>query len=277
MIRRLVFALVCLAVLAWVPAAFAVYPGPFAAQDGRGALSRDGTLRFVAAKDGANTLLKAVRRADGSVAAAKPLTGAFGIVFLSPSGYGEGLSHDGGTLVLQSMGVAARTQFLLVDTKDFSTHDAISLDGTFAYDALSPDGSRLYLIQHTSTDDISHYVVRAYDLNEHALLPGRIADKTQKRWVMQGLSVSRATTKDGRWVYTLYANPGGYPFVHALDTVAGVAHCVGLPWPQTHSQNELFDFSLQLKGTRLAVRRLGGSAYRLINTKSWKVSKPVAR
>jgi hypothetical protein len=34
--------------------------------------------------------------------------------------------------------------------------------------------------------DIQHYIVRAYDLNAHKLLPGRIADKTQKSWVMQG-------------------------------------------------------------------------------------------
>ena len=52
-------------------------------------------------------------------------------------------------------------------------------------------------------------------------MPGRIADKTQKGWVMQGWPTARATTADGRWVYTLYSNPGGYPFVHALDTVRG--------------------------------------------------------
>ena len=75
--------------------------------------------------------------------------------------------------------------------------------------------------------------MRAYDLATHTLLPGRIADKTQKSWVMQGWAVSRATTADGRWDYTLYANPGGYPFIHALDTVRGVAHCIGLPWTQS--------------------------------------------
>jgi hypothetical protein len=73
-------------------------------------------------------------------------------------------------------------------------------------------------------------------------------------------------------VYTLYANPGGYPFVHALDTVRGVAHCVGLPWPATADQNEVFNFTLTLKGAKLAVRRQGGQVYRLVNTTNWKVS-----
>ena len=39
------------------------------------------------------------------------------------------------------------------------------------------------------------------------LLPGRIADQTQKSWVMQGRATGRATTADGRWVYTIYQNP----------------------------------------------------------------------
>src|SRR5207237_2690765 len=91
-----------------------------------------------------------------------------------------------------------------------------------------------YLIQHSSADDLQRYTVRAYDLTAHQLVPGRIADKTQKSWVMQGFAVNRATTDDGRWVYTLYMNPGGYPFIHALNTVRGVAHCIGLPWTATN-------------------------------------------
>jgi hypothetical protein len=242
-------------------------------------LSHGGALRFVAEKDGSRTLLEAIRRGDGAVARSHSLPGAFGISVLSPNGgYGEGLSHDGRTLVLQSMGFGPRTRFVLVDTGSLSPRDTISLRGTFAYDALSPDGSRLYLIQHTSVQDVEHYVVRAYDLNEHTLLPGRIADKTQTSWVMHGWSVSRATTASGRWVYTLYANPDGYPFVHALDTVAGVAHCVGLPWPQTDStQQELFSFRLVVNGTRLVVRKPDGAPYRVIDTTSWRVSKPTAR
>lgn len=236
-------------------------------------------MQFTVSKDGANTLLKAIRRSDGTVAMSRSIDGAFGITTLSPQGvYGEGLSHDGSMLVLQSLGMNPTTQFTLINTKDLSTRDTIALNGTFAYDALSPDASRLYLIQHKSVQDVQHYIVRGYDLNEHALLAGRIADKTQRNWIMQGWAVNRATTASGRWVYTLYANPGGYPFVHALDTVQGVAHCVGLPWPATDgNQTDVFNFTLGLKGSRLAVRRQDGTAYRFINTTNWKLSKPAAR
>ena len=57
---------------------------------------------------------------------------------------------------------------------------------------------------------------------------------------MDGYPLTRVTSADGRWVYTLYQNGGvgGYPFVHALDTVRGVAHCIGVPLtqPERHRQ-----------------------------------------
>jgi hypothetical protein len=124
-----------------------------------------------------------------------------------------------------------------------------------------------------TTEDIDHYVVRAYDLDAHRLLPGRIADKAQKSWVMQGFATARATSSDGRWVYTLYANPGGYPFVHALDTVRGVAHCVGLPWMSVN-QNAIFDAKLALNGGRLAVQFADGRTWRTIDVRTWRVSQP---
>ncbi len=114
--------------------------------------------------------------------------------------------------------------------------------------------------------------MRAYDLATHTLLPGRIADKTQKSWVMQGWAISRAATADGRWAYTLYANPGGYPFIHALDTVRGVAHCIGLPW--TAVQDPVYNFSLALKGNTLAVKWQDGRTWRRVDTRSWRITKP---
>jgi hypothetical protein len=169
------------------------------------------------------------------------------------------------------MGIKSTSRFLLVDTDDLAPRSTISLKGTFGFDALSPDGSRLYLIQHMSTDDINHYVVRAYDLAAGRLLPGRIADRTQKGWVMQGFAVNRATSTTGRWVYTLYVNPGGFPFIHALDTVKGVAHCIGLPW-RSVNQDAVFNFTLGLKGHTLNVRWQDGRLYRAIDTRTWKLS-----
>jgi hypothetical protein len=174
--------------------------------------------------------------------------------------------------VIQSVTPGSPTRFEIVGAKDLAVRQAIALHGYYGFDALSPDGSRMYLIQHTSTRDYQHYVVRAYDLNAQRLLPGRIADKAQKSWLMQGQAVARTTSGDGRWVFTLYQNPGGYPFVHALDTVRGVAHCVGIPWKG--NQDSLQDFKLALHGSTLTLRQLDGTTYARIGTGTWRVSQP---
>src|SRR5204863_3136361 len=95
-------------------------------------------------------------------------------------------------------------------------------------------------------------------------------------WVMQGSPVARATSAGGRWVYTLYANPGGYPFVHALDTVRGRAHCVGVPW--TGKQDALWKMRLHLsdRGRTLRLDRASGRPYLAIATGTWRISHPAA-
>jgi hypothetical protein len=276
MLRGLGLCLVVLVALAVVPSASAAYPAPYAAQGGYGVLSNDRAMHFVAIGAGESTLVRAFKTSDGSIAMSETIAGSFGVPMITQVGPAGGMFRDSSTFVLQSIGLEPTTQFALLSTQDLSTRDRISLKGTFGFDALSPDGSMLYLIQHSSTQDIQHYIVRAYDLSAHKLLPGRIADKTQKSWVMQGWAVSRVTSASGRWVYTLYANPGGYPFIHALDTVKGVAHCVGLPWSSyDSSQNDVFNFSLALgpQGKTLAVKWQGGMIYRYVNTANWKVSK----
>jgi len=274
MFRRVGFVLVVLGALAVVQVASAAFPAPFAAQGGEGVLSNDGALRFVAIDAEGSTLIAATKTGDGSAWKSQTVAGSFGIPMLTQRGPAGGMFRDGSAFVLQSTGYKATTQFMLLSTQDLATRDSIALKGNFAFDALSPDGSRLYLIQHRSEQDVQHYTVRAYDLNAHKLLPGRIADRTQKGWVMQGWPVSRATSDSGRWAYTLYANPGGMPFIHALDTVKGVAHCVGIPWPATdYNQSPVFSYTLALKGTKLLVKQNDGRTYRTVNTTNWKVSR----
>ena len=142
-----------------------------------------------------------------------------------------GLSLDGRTLVLQSTPSARRRASSCSTRTATACRQRFTLRGTYSFDALSPDASRLYLIDRVDPSvNLSRYIVKAYDLQTNRLLPGRIADRTQKGWVMQGDAATRTTSLDGRWVYTLYMNPGGTPFIHALDTVRGVAHCIGIPW-----------------------------------------------
>ena len=89
--------------------------------------------------------------------------------------------------------------------------------------------------------------------------------------------MTRATSAGGRWVYTLYSNPGGTPFVHALDTVRGVAHCVGIPATQAE-QNGLYNVVLTLHGQRLAVHWRSGRSWQNIDLASWqRLARPERR
>jgi hypothetical protein len=273
MFRRLGLALALGVLVAGVPSALAAFPGPMAAQ-GQPLLNADGTVQFTAMDAGSNTTV-AMQDRDGVATRTSTIRGKFGIPMVTPNGQMGGLFRDGSAFVLQSMGYKPHTEFRIVRTDDLGVQRKLGLRGTFAFDALSPDGSRLYLIQHSSTQDIQHYVVRAYDLRGRRLLPGRIADKTQRGWVMQGFPATRTSTDDGRWVYTLYTNPGGYPFIHALDTVRGVAHCIGLPW-RSADQGPVFEFTLTVKGSSLVVSWKDGRVYRLVDRTNWRLSKPTA-
>jgi hypothetical protein len=154
----------------------------------------------------------------------------------------------------------------------------ITLHGSFSFDALSPNGSRLYLIQYAygGQGDLSDYIVRGYDLRANRLLPGRIADRTQKDWAMHGSPVTRTYSAGGRWVYTLYENPGGYPFVHALDNVRGKAHCIKLPWEEDRNQDGLWNLVLAVHdgGRTLAVHWRNGRPWLRVAVGSWRISYP---
>jgi hypothetical protein len=77
-------------------------------------------------------------------------------------------------------------------------------------------------------------------------------------------------------VYTLYQNPGGTPFVHALDTVSLSAHCIGLPWKGGSDLNAIWNLRLSLRdGDRqLAVHWRSGRPYLAIDTRTYRLSYP---
>jgi len=262
------------AALFLAPTALADGPMPYALQGGPGVVSPDGTLRYLALNAGTNTVLAEVQTKDGTPRFETSLRGSYGIPAITGDLSG-GLSHDGRTLVV---GTAAFTttasRFLVLDTRTLRTKNVLALKGSFAFDALSPDASRLYLIQHTEAKygDDSHYVVRVYDLRTDTLLPGRIADRTQKSWVMDGYPLTRTVSADGRWVYTLYQSAGdGYPFVHALDTVRGVAHCIGIPLAD---QSGIYNLVLSLSGggRTLAVHWKSGRSWLDVDTATWRIA-----
>jgi hypothetical protein len=271
---RLVVA-TALAALLLPSAALAAGPS-YVAQGGLGVLSNNGKYRFVAVSTGAQTAIERVAVRGGTVSGWATVDGNYGIPqpTMRP-GQLEGLTRDGKQLVLGTVGLQSSTRFAVISTRNFRVRDRFEIPGSFAYDALSPDGKTLYLTQYIDRENASRYVVRAYDLEHGHLLPGRIADKAQASWVMEGFATTRTSSDDGRWVYTLYMRPGGYPFVHALDTVRGVAHCIGLPW-RAGDQAPLMSLRMTLVDDegKLALDWNGGKRWLAIDAGTWQIAHP---
>jgi hypothetical protein len=272
---RLVVAL-ALSALAIAAAAHAGGPSPGLVQGSAGVTGPGQPLRFVTLAGPGLTMLESIERATGRVVKWRALGGEWGVPAVAFDGTAGGLTRDGRTLVLadwvppENSALRGSSDFQLVDTETLRTRGRVSLKGDFAFDALSPDGSILYLVEHVSNDDVMRYRVRAYDLRADLLLPQVIADRRQHGWVMRGYPLRREASADGRWVYTLYGQEGGYPFVHALDAVNRSAVCIGLPWQG--DQGPLGRAHLRLDGGKLLIAA-GGRRF-AIDTRTFALSVP---
>jgi hypothetical protein len=136
------------------------------------------------------------------------------------------VSGDGRWLVLAAPQAQGVSEFALLDTALKTPPRRFPLQGRFDFDALSPDGSAIYL-SRIETD--GRYVVQAYDVAEQRLRPKVIVEKTSLGTIMQGVPVARAVDPTGAPVHTLYRGGPVGAFVHSLDTAQGNALCILLP------------------------------------------------
>jgi hypothetical protein len=195
-----------------------------------GVLSPNGKTRYVALPDGSATVVAQILVRNGFVLRTLTVPGHFGVPYVANDGTAGGLSFDGRVLVLAAYGVAVRpSRFAVVDIKRWRAAKALSLHGTFTFDALSPRGRMLYLVEHTSLKDFYRYRVRAYDLGYDRLVSGAIVDRRLADEQMAGNPMARAVSPGGTWAYTLYQRPSGGWFIHALDTRRAAAVCIDLP------------------------------------------------
>jgi hypothetical protein len=264
--------------LALLPAASAV--GPYLPA-GEGPVAAENVSYFT--RLGSSTTM--VKATNGAAIRTATLHGGWGIPLVTLNGQTGGLSPDGRILVLSDAvrgfngRLRLRSGFEVIDTRTLAVRHAISLNGDYSYDALSPNGRWLYLIHHVSApgnpsqpSNGFRYQVQAYDLHAAKLLRGVIADKRQAGWLMSGMPVARATNPRGNWVYTLSQSGDNYPFVHALDTVHRTAVCIGLPWRWSDAQG-IGTAKLSLQGATLKIE--GGAVTQkrfLLDTRTFRVA-----
>ncbi len=255
------YAALSLALLAvFAPPAFAD-GGPVAGSDAgpAGITVRGHPSRYVALPAREGTVVARIERREGRVTDYRALPGALVVTAVAYDGSPTGLSADGRTLVLATPKFSMRPRtstFTILDTETLRRHGTIRLRGDFTLDAISPDGSMLYLIEATSKSDITRYAVRAYDVDARRLLPDPVVDPAEAEEPMRGLPIARASSPDGRWAYTLYDDSGGeHPFIHALDTEAATARCIDLD--QLAGRDDYLAFSLKVgPGGTIEVRHI---------------------
>jgi hypothetical protein len=189
----------------------------------------DAGTGHLAQASGRDTRVVAIGLASGESLRSMELAGTYRSPIVARDGLPRGLSHDGRTLVLaETRGTrdgAIVSRFALLDTSFTRAPRIVELPGRFSFDAISPTGSIIYLVEHVPTTHPTDYQVRAYDVAAGVLRPNVVVDKLAGRLLMQGDPLVQLSSSDGRWVYTLYRNGHHGPFVHALDTVEAFALC----------------------------------------------------
>lgn len=198
-----------------------------------GLVSRDWRTLVSVTPDGGSTRVQ-VSDPEGSTQPARiSVAGAWRLPTIGVAHQASGLSADGRTLVLEESVATApaaptsRSRFAIVATGGSKPPRIVTLAGSFVFDALSPDGRSMYLIEHLAGADPTHYQVRRFDVATGSLQDGAIVDKRNVGEQMNGYAVTQEAGQNG-WVYTIYRGADG-AFIHALDTADGVAFCIDLP------------------------------------------------
>jgi hypothetical protein len=245
---------------------------------GQSGVAGPGGARYVTLRSGADTIVAAIRRRGGGISSYRRLQGRFTVPAVAYDGSAGGLSADGRTLVLAQSGFQfprAESSFLVVDTRTLRPRRRFTLPANWSFDAISPDGHYLYLIEYAHPKDLSRYAVRLYDLTRGRLAPKPIVDPHEADEAMRGSPLTRVSSPDGRWEYTLYDGGGKAPFVHALDTVGRTARCIDLDELSWLIGSDMSQLRMRLRDGTLAIDA-GGNPFLRIDTETFAVREPAA-
>ncbi|HWJ32018.1 MAG TPA: hypothetical protein VNR59_06725 [Gaiellaceae bacterium] len=272
--RWMLGAFAAAALVAAAPAAGDGGPGPGIVQGWDGVVW--GNKRIVTVPSVGWTSLQVVQRRGGRVLTFTNIRGVWGIPLVAFDGTKAALQPDGRTLLLATQAYLSSrgsTSFALVDLKKMRVKKRINLNGSFSYDALSPDQRYLYLVEYMSQANINQYRVRAYDLAADKLLPRIVSDRRSWETTMVGQPISRASR--GGWAYTLYGGVGR-PFIHALDTRHVQAVCINLPWKW--SPQQIYEYRLRWdRDGDLVVRGRHGRSLVTVDSRELRILSSVRK
>jgi hypothetical protein len=215
--------------------------------------------------DGATTRVEDLRAERGFKAWGDRLeiAGAWRLPTIGLDPVPVGVSADGSTVVLVEPDPTAKpgTSRFAVFPRTLDTQPRIvELAGAFEFDALSPDGSLLYVVEHLPGPPAGHYQVRIVETATGTLRPDVIVDKLNVNETMAGWPVAQTRRSDGL-VLTLY-RAAGHPFIHALNSIESWAICLDLPATGADDADAALDWGLAttLGGDLVAINSTLGLA-----------------
>lgn len=180
--------------------------------------------------NGASTIVRNVAVQPGFDGIATKIAGAWRLPTIGSDPVPVGVSANGQTIVLveaDGSPGASPTRFAVLTRGVSDPARIVELRGRFDYDALSPDGKTLYVVEHLDTITGGRYQVRAVDVARGSLRDGIVVDKTKVDEPMAGYPLAQVRRPDGL-ALTLYRGRE-HPFIHALNTAEGWAVCLDLP------------------------------------------------
>jgi DNA-binding beta-propeller fold protein YncE len=189
---------------------------------------------LMATRDGTQTRVRRLDVASGAEVPEIVLDGHWRLPTIGSDPVAVGRSADGSTLALvEDPGSGTRTtsRFAVVDLSGTRPPKVIALSGVFDFDAISPDGTTLFVVERKDSQAGGLYQVRALDSSTGLLAEGAIVDKSNPGDAMAGWAIEQQRLAGGI-VMTLYRGHE-HPFVHALDTLHQGAVCIDLP-PTMH-------------------------------------------
>jgi hypothetical protein len=151
-----------------------------------------------------------------------------------------GLSQDGRRAVL-----IRRTPDQTVVVVSPAGSQSFTLpDKDWDFDALS--GNSVYLLHYVP----GGYEIRRYDLAVRKFDPTPVKDPRASSTIW-GQAWERVSSRDGRYLFTLYLGSDGGAMVHQLDLKTSAARCIDLPGSGSFSQGSTWTMELAPNGRTL--------------------------